>query len=372
MRASQLLLSAILAGAFAAPGVSFAQEGSQPQSQPQRVKPRPSQLPVEGDLPAAKATEWLNTPPLTGADLRGKVILIDFWTYSCVNWRRTLPYVRAWAAKYKSDGLVVIGVHTPEFEFEKNIDNIRRAAKEMKIDYPIAVDSDREIWRAFNNDFWPALYFVDSQGRIRHHYLGEGEYEHSERVIQQLLAEAGFGGFDRKPVAVRPIGVEAAADLGNLKSPETYTGAERTQNFASPSGPILDRPATYEIPAHLKLNHWALAGVWTVRKDAIAVSESGARLAFRFHCRDLNIVMGPRLGGTSNGTSPGRPLRFRVLLNGKPPGPAHGTDVDAEGNGTATEQRLYQIIHQQRPIADRQFEIQFLDPDVEVFSFTFG
>jgi thiol-disulfide isomerase/thioredoxin len=360
VNAKQLLMSAIFACTITACVSGVAQEGSGPQ----RVKPKAAALPVEGDLPAASAKEWLNARPLTGADLRGKVILIDFWTYSCVNWRRTLPYVRAWAKKYKDYGLVVIGVHTPEFAFEKNVDNIRRAAKEMQIDYPIAVDSDREIWRAFNNDFWPALYFVDSQGRIRHHYLGEGEYEHSERILQELLAEAGVGGFDRKPVAVHPRGVETAADLGSMKSPETYVGAAQAQNFASPGGAVLDQSAAYTISAHLKLNHWALSGSWTVRKDAIALGEANGRIAYRFHARDLNLVMGPASRGVA--------VRFRVLINGKPPGAAHGSDVDADGNGTANEQRLYQLIRQPKPIADRQFEIEFLDPGVEVYSFTFG
>jgi thiol-disulfide isomerase/thioredoxin len=360
MKANRILLSVMFTGAIAAPNVGVTQEGREAQ----RVKPIASQLPIEGELPVASATEWLNSQPLTAADLRGKVILIDFWTYSCVNWRRTLPYVRAWSDKYKDHGLVVIGVHSPEFEFEKNVDNVRRAAKEMKIDYPIAIDSNRAIWRAFNNDFWPALYFVDSQGRIRHHYLGEGEYEHSERVIQQLLAEAGIGGFDHRPVSVHPHGLEVAADLASLKSPETYVGSERTQNFASPGGAVLDNQTAYVVPKRLSLNHWALSGVWTVRRDAIALTESNGRIAYRFHARDLNLVMGPASRGAS--------VRFRVLINGKPPGAAHGSDVDADGNGTVAEHRLYQLIRQPKPIADRQFEIEFLDPGAQVFSFTFG
>jgi thiol-disulfide isomerase/thioredoxin len=360
MKANQLLLSAIFTGAIAAPSMGVTQD----ETRPQRAKPQASHLPIEGELPAANATEWLNSQPLTAADLRGKVILIDFWTYSCVNWRRTLPYVRAWADKYKDQGLVVIGVHTPEFEFEKNAENVRRAAKDMRIDYPIAIDSDRAIWRAFNNDFWPALYFVDSQGRIRSHYLGEGGYEHSELIIQQLLAEAGIRGIDHRSVSVHPRGAEVAADLGSLKSRETYVGSERTQMFASPGGSVVDKPVAYEIPARLTLNHWALSGVWTVTKNAIALNEANGRIAYRFHARDLNLVMGP--------ASPGTTVRFRVLINGKPPGTAHGSDVDADGNGTAAEQRLYQLIRQPKPIADRQFEIEFLDPGVEVFSFTFG
>jgi thiol-disulfide isomerase/thioredoxin len=360
LKANQLLLSVIFASAIAAPRVGVTEEGSQPQ----RAKPKAAQLPIEGELPAASATAWLNSQPLTAADLRGKVILIDFWTYSCINWRRTLPYVRAWADKYKAHGLVVIGVHTPEFEFEKNVDNVRRAAKDMKIDYPIAIDSDRAIWRAFNNDFWPALYFVDSQGRIRHHYLGEGAYEHLERIIQQLLVEAGFGGIDHRPVSVHPRGAEAAADLSNMKSPETYVGSERTQNFASPRGPVLDKPVAYDVPARLKLNHWALSGTWTVARQAIVLNVANGRIAYRFHARDLNLVMGPASRGTS--------VRFRVFINGKPPGAAHGSDVDADGTGTLSEPRVYQLIRQPKPIADRQFEIEFLDPGVQVFSFTFG
>lgn len=360
MKANLLVLSAIFAVAIAAPSSGLAQK----ESPPQRAKPRPSQLPIEGDLPAAQALEWLNTKPLTGDALRGKVILIDFWTYSCVNWRRTLPYVRAWADKYKDYGLVVIGVHTPEFEFEKNVDNVRHALKEMKIDYPVAIDSRAEIWRAFNNDFWPALYFVDSQGHIRHHYLGEGDYARSERVLQELLAEAGYAGFDRKLVSVHPKGAETAADLGSMKSPETYVGSEKAQNFASSGDAVLDKPSRYEAAKRLAVNHWGLTGVWTVRKDAIALGEAGGRIAYRFHARDVNLVMGPASRGT--------PVRFRVLINGKPPGAAHGSDVDADGNGTAAEQRLYQLIRQPKPIIDRLFEIEFLDPGVEVFSFTFG
>jgi thiol-disulfide isomerase/thioredoxin len=360
MNANRLLLCVVVVGAMVAPSVGVGQEINNQQ----QAKPRPSHLPVEGDLPAASATAWLNSHPLTAADLRGKVILIDFWTYSCVNWRRTLPYVRAWADKYKDHGLVVIGVHTPEFDFEKNVDNVRRAAKEMKIEYPIAVDSDRAVWRAFNNDFWPALYFVDSEGRIRHHYLGEGRYEQSERVIQQLLAEAGFNGFDHRTVAVHPRDAEMAADLANMKSPETYVGAEKAQNFASPGGAILEKPATYAVPARLMLNHWALSGVWTVGKNSAALNEAKGRIVYRFHARDLNLVMGP--------PSRGAAVRFRVLINGKPPGATHGSDVDADGNGTANEQRLYQLIRQPKPIVDREFEIEFLDPGIEVFSFTFG
>jgi len=321
-------------------------------------------LPIEGELPPATATEWLNSKPLTAADLRGKIALIDFWTYSCINWRRSLPYVRAWAEKYKDQGLVVIGVHTPEFDFEKVVDNVRQAAKEMKIDYPIAIDNDHAIWRAFKNDYWPALYFVDAKGHIRHHYLGEGEYEQSERIIQQLLAEAGIAGIDTKLVSVDARGAEAAADLASLKSPENYVGYERTENFASPGGAVLGKPRVYAAPVRLRLNHWALSGDWTMEKQATALNKANGRIAYCFHARDLHIVMGPAERGTS--------VRFRVLINGKPPGAAHGVDADEQGNGTVTEQRLYQLIRQPKPIGNRQFTIEFLDSGVEVLSFTFG
>ena len=271
------------------------------------------------------ATGWLNSAPLTAADLRGKVVLIDFWTYTCINWLRSLPYVRAWAEKYKNEGLVVIGVHTPEFAFERNIDNVRRAAKEMKVDYPIAIDNDYAIWRAFNNQYWPALYFIDAQGRIRHHKFGEGEYEQSEKAIQGLLTEAGIRGVGRELVAVDARGAEAAADWGNLKSPENYVGYERTENFASPGGAILDKLVSTCAPASLGLNQWALAGDWTVGKQAARLNEANGRIAYRFHARDLHLVMGPAARGTS--------VRFRVLIDGQPPGAAHGIDVDERRRG---------------------------------------
>jgi thiol-disulfide isomerase/thioredoxin len=320
---------------------------------------------IEGELPSlGGATEWFNSPPLTAAGLRGKIVLIDFWTYTCINWLRTLPYVRAWAEKYKNQGLVVIGVHAPEFAFEKNVDNVRRAAKDMRVDYPIAIDSDHAIWRAFKNEYWPALYFVDAQGHIRHHQFGEGEYGQSEMIIQQLLAEAGIGGIGHELVSVDARGAEAAADWGSLKSPENYVGYERTENFASPGGAVLDKHRVYAAPAQLRLNHWALSGDWTVEKQATVLNRANGRIAYRFHARDLHLVMGPAARGTS--------VRFRVLIDGQPPGAAHGIDVDDQGNGTAAEQRLYQLIRQPKPIADRQFEIEFLDSGVEAFAFTFG
>jgi thiol-disulfide isomerase/thioredoxin len=301
---------------------------------------------------------------LTAAGLRGKVVLIEFWTYTCINWLRSLPYVRAWAEKYKDQGLVVIGVHAPEFAFEKNIENVRRAAKDMRVDYPIVIDNDHAIWRAFRNNYWPAVYFVDAQGHIRHHQFGEGGYEQAEMVIQQLLTEAGIGGIDHELVSIDARGFEAAADWGSLKSPENYVGYARTENFASPGGAVLDKRCVYAAPARLRLNHWALSGDWTVEQHAIVLNEPDGWIAYRFHARDIHLVMGPAAGGTS--------VRFRVLVDGQPPGVAHGIDVDDQGNGTVTEQRLYQLVRQPNPIADREFEIKFLDSGVEAFAFTFG
>ena len=320
---------------------------------------------MEGELSSlGRATEWLNSPPLTAAGLRGKVVLIDFCTYTCINWLRTLPYVRAWAAKYQDQGLVVIGAHTPEFAFEQDIANVRRAVKDMRVAYPIAIDNDYGIWRGFNNQYWPALYLVDGQGNIRHHYFGEGEYEQSERMIQQLLGEAGARGVGHELVAVDARGIEAAADWDSLQSPETYVGYDRSENFASPGGAASDTRRVYAVPARLRLNEWALSGDWTVGKQATLLNQANGRIACRFHARDLHLVMGPKARGAS--------VRFRVLIDGQPAGAAHGGDVDDQGNGTVTEQRLYQLIRQPKPIADRQFEIAFLDPGVEAFCFTFG
>jgi thiol-disulfide isomerase/thioredoxin len=327
--------------------------------------PAAVQLPVEGSMPSlAGATEWLNSPPLTPAGLRGSVVLVEFWTYTCINWLRTLPYVRAWAQHYQDRGLVVIGVHTPEFDFEHDLDNVRRAVKDLRVDYPVAVDNDYAIWSAFDNHYWPALYFVDAQGQIRHHQFGEGRYEESEMLLQQLLTEAGSGGIGRDLVSVDAGGVEAAADWGSLRSPENYLGYERTDNFASSNGAVLDTPHVYAAPAGLRLNHWALAGDWTVRRGAVALNQAGGGIAYRFQARDLHLVMGPATRGT--------PVRFRVLLDGQPPGAAHGTDVDDQGNGTVTDPRLYQLVRQPGPVTDRTFEVTFLDPGVQAYAFTFG
>jgi thiol-disulfide isomerase/thioredoxin len=310
------------------------------------------------------ATGWVNSPPLTAADLRGRVVLINFWTYTCINWLRTLPYLRAWAKKYEDQGLVVIGVHTPEFGFEHDLDNVRRAVKDLVVDYAVAVDSDYAIWDAFSNHYWPAFYFVDAQGQIRHHRYGEGGYEESEMVLQQLLTEAGSGDTDQQLVSVDARGVEAAADWASLQSPENYLGYERTENFASSNGAVLDTPHVYAIPVRLRLNHWALSGDWTVQRQAIMLNQPEGQIAYRFHARDLHLVMGP--------AAPGTAVRFRVHLDGQPPGAAHGTDVDEQGNGTVTKPRLYQLVRQPGPVGDGTFEITFLDPGVQAYAFTFG
>jgi thiol-disulfide isomerase/thioredoxin len=323
-----------------------------------------ARLPVEGELPSFDgATGWLNSAPLTAAGLRGKVVLVNFWTYTCINWLRQLPYVRAWAGKYSGQGLVVVGVHTPEFGFEHNPDNVRRAVQDMRIDYPVATDNDYAVWSAFDNHYWPALYFADAQGRIRHHHFGEGEYQQSEMVIQQLLAEAGSSpGHDLVSPDAR--GIEVPADWASLRSPENYTGYERTENFASPGGARLGKPHQYGVPAELRLNRWALSGDWTMNDQATTLNTADGQIAYRFHARDLNLVMGPAVPGSS--------VRFRILLDGQPPGPAQGADLDGQGHGTVAEQRLYQLIRQPGPVTERTFEITFLDPGVEAYAFTFG
>ena len=361
MKANQLFHAAIHALAPGAPIESFVKDDSAVG----QMTPGAVRLPIEGVLPSFDgATAWLNSPPLTPAGLRGKVVLIDFWTYTCINWLRTLPYVRAWAEKYKDHGVVVIGVHSPEFPFEHEVENVRRAATDMSVAYPIAVDSDYAVWSAFNNHYWPALYIVDAQGQIRHHHFGEGAYDQAETVIQYLLAEAGRDGFDPALVSVDARGIEAPADWSSLESPETYLGYERAETFASPGGAVWDTRYTYAAPARVQLNRWALSGDWTVREQAAVLNTANGRITYRFHARDLHLVMAPPTRGSS--------VRFRVLLDGEPLGAAHGLDVDEEGHGTVTAPRLYQLIRQPQPIADRQFEILFLDAEVEAYVFTFG
>jgi cytochrome c biogenesis protein CcdA/thiol-disulfide isomerase/thioredoxin len=320
-------------------------------------------LPVQGDLPSLQgATEWLNSPPLTAEQLKGKVVVVDFWTYSCINCLRSIPYVRAWAEKYKDQGLVVIGVHTPEFAFERKTANIQKAIANLKIGYPVAVDNDYAIWRGFENEYWPAHYFIDAEGRIRHHHFGEGNYDESEKVIQRLLAEAGRANVAAGIVSVNASGAEAAAQ-GDVKSPETYLGYMRAENFISPGGAVADKPHVYA-NAEPRLNEWSLSGDWTVGGEHAALNAKDGSITYRFHARDLHLVLGP--------ATDGKPVRFRVTVDGKAPGDSHGMDVDAQGQGTVTEQRLYQLVRQSGPIADHTFEIQFLDPDVQAFAFTFG
>ena len=324
---------------------------------------RHAPLPAEGYMPGFDAAPgWLNSPPLTAEDLRGKVVLVDFWTYTCINWLRTLAYVRAWAEKYQERGLVVVGVHTPEFPFERDIENVRRAATDMNVWYPIALDSDYEVWRAFSNRYWPAVYLADAQGRIRHHQFGEGGYDDCERGIQQLLREAGAEGVADDLVSLTPDGFEAQADWTNLRSPETYLGSAQGQNFASRGGAEIGRPARYDLPNMLMLNQWALSGDWTIESGASVLNGRDGRIACRFHARDVHLVT----------RAPDAPVPFRVLVDGEPPGDAHGLDVDEQGHGAVTEPRLYQLVRERGPIAHRTFEIAFTAPGVEAYVFTFG
>jgi cytochrome c biogenesis protein CcdA/thiol-disulfide isomerase/thioredoxin len=321
--------------------------------------------PDEGAAPPFDgATQWLQSEPLTVAQLRGKVVLVDFWTYSCINCLRALPYVKAWAEKYRDQGLVVIGVHTPEFAFERDVSNVQKAVKDLGIDYPVAIDNQYKIWRAFNNQYWPAHYLIDAHGRLRHHHFGEGQYAESERVIQQLLQEAGSAQRAQGLTSVNAQGVQQAADLESVRSPETYVGYQRAENFASTPKTVHGQAATYTLPGRLQLNAWGLAGRWTVgAENATLVGPSG-RIAYRFHARDVHLVLG--LGPD------GKPVHFKVSIDGKAPGSAHGMDVAADGSGTVTEQRLYQLIRQPGDITERTFSIEFLDPDVSAYAFTFG
>ncbi|AWV04660.1 cytochrome c biogenesis protein DipZ [Burkholderia sp. JP2-270] len=329
---------------------------------------KPSALPIEGTLPSLDgAVQWLNSPPLTAAGLRGKVVLVDFWTYSCINCLRTLPYTNAWARKYAPYGLVVIGVHAPEFAFERDIGNVKKAVHDLGIDYPVAIDNGYSIWRAFGNEYWPAHYFIDAQGRIRHHHFGEGEYAQSERAIQSLLAEAGHPEALNVPLGLAGApakGALAAADAADVRSPETYVGYARAEDFSSPGGVVRDAAHRYDAPARPGLNDWGLAGTWQVGAERASLAAPSGRIVYRFHARDLHLVLGPGANG--------QPVRFRVTLDGAAPGAAHGADVDALGYGTVTGQRLYQLVRQPGAIADRTFAIEFLDPGVDAYAFTFG
>lgn len=360
MTALRILFGMAIAALALATVIQFVEQGN---GRMLDRTPLPS-LHAEPAMPALEgAVAWLNTKPLSGAQLRGKVVLVDFWTYSCINWHRTLPYVRAWAEKYKEQGLVVVGVHTPEFGFERDLDKIREAASQLQVGYPVAVDSNYAIWNKFGNSAWPALYLIDANGRIRHRHLGEGDYDGAERMIQKLLAEAGVSGVPGDLVQVQAKGSQAEADWSNLRSPETYLGRERTRNFSTPGG-LKPGSAAYAAPESLRLNAWGLGGEWTTAPEAVRLDSANGRVVYRFHARDVNLVMGP--AARTN------PVPFRIRIDGKAPGAAHGSDVDAEGRGTLVEHRLYQLVRQAAPIADRTFEIEFLAPGAEVFVFTFG
>ncbi|HEY4426869.1 MAG TPA: hypothetical protein VGN08_01540 [Solirubrobacteraceae bacterium] len=304
-----------------------------------------------------RASAWLGSEPLGAAELDGHVVLVDFWTLTCINWLRTEPYVRAWSHAYRDDGLIVIGVHTPEFSFEHELEGVREATRERAIDYPVALDNDYAIWSAFDNHYWPALYFIDAQGVIRDQHFGEGRYEQSERVIQRLL------GVERELTPVEGAGVEAEADWDHLGSPETYLGYDQAHRFASPGGASLDRPATYVIPETLRLNDWGLGGEWSIGGESVVAAQARASVAYRFHGRDAHLVL----------ASAGRePIPFRVLLDGEHPGPSHGLDIDEEGNGMLREGRLYQLVRQHDVVRERTLEITFLEPGAEAYVFTFG
>lgn len=334
------------------------------------VLPEPALAPVrklgvEGQFPSlAGATEWINSPPLTPEALRGKVVLVDFWTYSCINCLRTLPYVRAWAEKYKDAGLVVLGVHSPEFAFEKRSANVRKATKDLGINFPVALDNDFRIWRGFDNQAWPAFYFIDAQGRIRYHQFGENRYDKAEQIIQQLLAEAGQRNLPAGVVAPKGQGTQAAPGSELAMSGETYVGAERATGFASPGGLVSGRAHVYQSPASLRTNQWAFTGDWTVGPERAVSNHANGRIAYRFQARDLHLVLGP--------AADGKPVRFRVLVDGKPPLENHGADTDEEGYGIIEAQKLYQLVRQAKNANDRLFEIEFLDGGAQAYAFTFG
>jgi hypothetical protein len=323
-----------------------------------------TRLSNEGRFPSLDgATAWLNSPPLTPTELSGRVVVVNFCTYTCINWLRTLPYVRAWAQRYRSDGLVMIGAHTPEFSFEHDVQNVKEMLAAMRVEWPIALDNDYAVWGAFANHYWPALYFIDAIGQIRHHRFGEGDYEASERVMQELLRETGADvGDELAPVTAH--GPEVEADWGDLASAETYLGYDRTLGFASPGGMAPKEPHVYESSEHLGPNQWALAGDWTVDVDRVHLNEGSGRIDFSFHARDVNLVMGPPERDMS--------IAFRVAMDGEPVGDAAGSDVSGDGTGALSQQRMYQLVRQRGPIGDRVFTIEFLDPGAEAFAFTFG
>ena len=340
--------------AMAGPSMMQARPSGQP----------PADLPVEDSMPSlAGAQEWLNSPPLTMEGFKGKVVLVDFWTYSCINCLRSIPYVRAWADKYRDHGLVVIGVHSPKFAFERNISNVKNAIATLKIGYPVAIDNEYKVWRAFENEYWPAHYFIDANGKVRHHHYGEGEYEESERIIQKLLVDAGNKNVPTSTVAVKASGAEAASAKEDVNSPETYIGSDRIDRFVSPGGVVQDKSHGY-LAGEPKLNEWSLAGTWTISGERAQLDEMDGSIVYRFHARDLHLVLGPSMEGGK--------IRFQITIDGNAPGDAHGIDTDAAGNGVVTTQRLYQLIRAPGAIVDHTFEIRFLDPGVQAYAFTFG
>jgi cytochrome c biogenesis protein CcdA/thiol-disulfide isomerase/thioredoxin len=351
-RLEQTLISSVTIRA--SPAISFASKSAL------------GTLPIEGQLPSlAGATSWLNSPPLTSGELRGKVVVIDFWTYSCINCLRSLPYVKGWQQRYKSSGLVVIGVHAPEFAFEKDADNVRRAVHDLGISYPVALDNNYAIWRGFDNQYWPAHYFIDAMGNIRGHHFGEGDYEESEQVIRQLLSEAGAKNLPPTGTSIgHATGIQAPADDTDIRSPETYIGYTRAEHFSSTPGVVPDQPATYAVPDGLALNHWGLRGTWLIGKEKAMLVRAPGAIVFKFHARDLHLVLGP---GANR-----EPVRFRVTLDGAAPGANHGVDVDADGIGVIREQRLYQLIRQTNDVRDQVLTIEFLDDGVQAYAFTFG
>ena len=327
--------------------------------------PPQAPLPVEGEIPSLSgAVEWLNSPPLSADSLRGKVVVVNFWTYSCINCLRTLPYVKAWAKKYQDQGLVVIGVHAPEFAFERNVANVKRATHDLNVDYPVAIDNNYAIWRAFGNEYWPAFYVVDAQGRIRYHQFGEGEYAKSEQVIQQLLREAGHPNVPSTTITAKASGTQVAPDQADMLSDETYVGYAKSEGFASPEKVSPDETRTYSAPAKMSLNNWSLEGAWNIGAEQARLAGASGKITYRFHARDLHLVLGP--------APDGKPIRFRVSIDGAAPGSSHGTDVAADGSGTIDGVRLYQLVRQTEPVRDRTFTIEFLDPGATAYAFTFG
>ena len=366
MRTGKSVLAVFLAAAAGVAGASMAGD-----SEPLNPKTL-----AEAALPVTRISEksklaslaqpdtWINSLPLTASHLRGKVVVVDFWTYTCINWRRTLPYLQAWDKKYRSKGLVVIGIHTPEFSFEKDLGNVRQAVKSLQIDYPVLTDNNETVWRAFGNQVWPTVYLIGPEGRIRYRLAGERSYERVEPILRKMLSENGNNNIGPEPASVNARGFEAAADWAELKSPETYTGYEFTHSFVSPGGLVRDRPNAYKFPPRLGFNEWALGGRWTERKEKVVLDEASGGITYRFHARDLHLVMGLPTRGAS--------VKFRVLIDGEPPGAAHGLDVNENGDGVVWEPRLYQLVRQPTSVIDRQIEIEFFGTGVEVFDFTFG